>query len=228
MRLKNDEHIFSEEMDRRSISYLVHFTKAINLIGIFQQEKLLSCDALDEASELCPDLYMEDYIKHNDSIRLDHRRSHINLSVQFPNNFLFKRFQEADADGEWAVLLLSREVVRWEGTLFSVYNAAAASSRQYGIGGSLDHFKNLFLDPIDIQYHWGKRSYAREGLRNCYPTSAQAEVLVQDSIAASQIKEVCFKSKHALSHWKSALQTVDLEQGVEMTVRPEFWGSERR
>ena len=45
---KSNHMEFQNEIEQRGIEYLIHFTPAINLLSIFEQEKLLSRALLEQ------------------------------------------------------------------------------------------------------------------------------------------------------------------------------------
>ncbi len=95
MQLKLDHTAFEKEIEERGIEYLIHFTPTINLMGIFEQGKLLSRALLEEFDVAQTDI--RDYVEFTDDIRFDDK-NYINLSIQHPNSFLFNRFREKTAN----------------------------------------------------------------------------------------------------------------------------------
>lgn len=71
MQLKLDHTAFEKEIEERGIEYLIHFTPTINLMGIFEQGKLLSRALLEEFDVAQTDI--RDYVEFTDDIRFDGR-----------------------------------------------------------------------------------------------------------------------------------------------------------
>ncbi len=110
MNLKDNYIDFQNEISSRGIEHLIHFTPTINLLSIFEQNKLLSRDLLEKFDIEQTDIF--DYIEFTDDIRFDDK-SYINLSIQHPNSFLFNRFREKtkeDAHVNWCVLKLTKNL----------------------------------------------------------------------------------------------------------------------
>ena len=68
MQLKLDHTAFEKEIEERGIEYLIHFTPTINLMGIFEQGKLLSRALLEEFDVAQTDI--RDYVEFTDDIDL--------------------------------------------------------------------------------------------------------------------------------------------------------------
>ena len=67
MQLKLDHTAFEKEIEERGIEYLIHFTPTINLMGIFEQGKLLSRALLEEFDVAQTDI--RDYVEFTDDTR---------------------------------------------------------------------------------------------------------------------------------------------------------------
>jgi len=212
---KSNPERFKEEVARRQITRLVHFTPSINLLSIFEQGALLSCKQLKQLAVEYPKLHLDDYIEINDKLRLDRMEDHINLSVQHPNHWLFRRFREAWHNwcDSWCVISISPQCLSREGTLFSISNAPSGYSQRYGIDGSFEKFLSLFQDRVVTGNAYNQRILTRSGLADCHPTDVQAEVLVQERLLVREIQEVYFETDEELKRSKGAISmtcSVDL------------------
>lgn len=200
MNLKPDFEKFQDEINKRDIECLVHFTPTINLLSIYEQGKILS-RALLEISEI-EDIF--DFIEFLDSIRYDDK-NYINLSLSSPNYFLFNRFRQRCVDKpyiNWCVLKINPKNIYNSDTLFSVTNAASSIAKNtYGISGDIQKFRMLFKNDIISKVG----NLQRENLKLKYPTDVQAEILVKNEIPISDILQVCFKDKDDLAKGKAAL-----------------------
>lgn len=213
--MKPDHLEFKKEIEGRGIEHLVHFTPTINLLSIFEQGKLLSRALLEKFDISQTDIF--DYVEFTDNIRFDDK-SYINLSIQHPNSFLLRRFQEKTQNEihiNWCVLKIDKKYIYSKGTLFSVTNAANNyNKRNIGVTGDLEKFKMMFSPSLDIHTSYGSRTIQRHSLKSKYPTDEQAEVLVKDDISVSDILQVCFKDNIDLASGKAALSDYDTSKFV--------------
>lgn len=205
MELKQNYLEFEQEIVKRRIDYLIHFTPTINLLSIFELGKLLSRKLLEEFDVDQTDIF--DYVEFTDEVRFDDK-SYINLSIQHPNSFLFSRFrQKTDIHTHinWCVLKIDKNYIYEKNTLFSITNAANShNKRNVGVTGDLDKFKRLFDNSINIVTSYNSRTITRNNLEDKYPTDEQAEVLVKNEIPIEAIN-VCFKDANDLATGKAAL-----------------------
>ena len=206
MNLKPNHIEFQKEIEERGIEHLIHFTPTINLLSIFEQGKLLSRTLLEQFDIDQTDIF--DYIEFTDDIRFDDK-SFINLSIQHPNSFLFNRFRQKTANEHhiyWCVLKIDKKYIYQADTLFSVTNAANShNKRNVGVTGDIAKFRMLFANALQVVTSYNSRTVSRNNLNAKYPTDEQAEVLVKNEIAISDILQVCFKDEKDLVTGKAAL-----------------------
>lgn len=206
MNLKPNHIEFQKEIEERGIEHLIHFTPTINLLSIFEQGKLLSRTLLEQFDIDQTDIF--DYIEFTDDIRFDDK-SFINLSIQHPNSFLFNRFRQKTANEHhiyWCVLKIDKKYIYQADTLFSVTNAANShNKRNVGVTGDIAKFRMLFANALQVVTSYNSRTVSRNNLSAKYPTDEQAEVLVKNEIAISDILQVCFKDEKDLATGKAAL-----------------------
>jgi hypothetical protein len=206
MILKQNNTDFQKEISERGIEHLIHFTPTINLLSIFEQGKLLSRALLEKFDIEQTDIF--DYVEFTDDIRFDDK-SFINLSIQHPNFFLFKRFREKTKNEihiNWCVLKIDKKYIYQNETLFSVTNAANShNKRNIGVTGDINKFQMMFSNSLQIVTSYNNRTISRNGLKSKYPTDEQAEVLVKNEILISDILQVCFKDEKDLAAGKAAL-----------------------
>lgn len=201
--LKPDYKEFIKEIEKREIEFLVHFTITKNLIGIFEQRKILSRAILEKNKIDFFDIY-----EFMDDIRFDDK-NYINLSIQHPNSLLFSRFRQKTADKPdiyWCVLKIDKKYIYHADTLFSVTNAANSINRKYiGITGDIHKFRMMFKDSLTIETSHGlSRIITRGNLKPKYPTDVQAEVLVKNEIPINDVLEFCFENEEDLASAKAA------------------------
>lgn len=201
---------FQNEIAARGIEYLIHFTPTINLLSIFEQQKILSRALLEQFDREHLDIL--DYIEFTDNIRFDDK-SYINLSIQHPNTFLFNRFRQRTEQHlhiTWCVLKIDTKYIYQKDTLFSITNAANShNKRNVGVTGDLSKFKMLFAPSLTIVTSYNSRMVQRGNLKSKYTTDEQAEVLVKDDILIEDILQVCFKDNADLASGKAALNQFD-------------------
>jgi len=208
MKLKLDYKDYIDEIKRRRIEYLIHFTPTRNLYGIYDHKKILSRAILEKLDIEQFDIL--DYIQFTDNIRYDDK-TFINLSISAPNTFLFSKFRKITKDDctiSWSVLKIKPKHIYEIDTLFSVTNAGSNDAKRIGITGDYDKFKMLFADYIDIRH--GRRGR----LKACYTTNVQAEVLVKDCIPIESIVAVCIESQSKLAETKAALSRFDTSKFI--------------
>lgn len=206
MELKANYIEFQNEIEQRGIEHLIHFTPAINLLSIFEQDKLLSRSLLERFDIDQTDIF--DYVEFTDEIRFDDK-SYINLSIQHPNSFLFNCFRQKTAEEShmfWCVLKINKKYIYQTDTLFSVTNAANShNKRNVGVTGDIEKFRMLFANSLQIVTSYNSRTVSRNNLPTKYPTDEQAEVLVKNEIFVNDILQVCFKDENDLAMGKAAL-----------------------
>lgn len=205
-KFKNNYIEFQREIETRGINSLVHFTPTLNLMGIFELGKIINRAQLERIGQNHVD-YLLDYTQMTDDYRFDDP-SYINLSIEHPNSFLLKRFQQKTNDAihiQWCVILIDVEPLFWENTQFSVTNAASNAAKNYGIGTSIEHFKNMFKDSLTIK----NRRLTRFNLSPKYSTDVQAEVLVKDEIGLNYIQKIVFQNEDDLLLAKGAVKELE-------------------
>lgn len=168
----------AEELTKRRIKWLVHFTLAFNAPGIlrhglvprgFLERKPLR----DIISSVFPD-----------DNRLDKMLFANCISVSFPNYQLFYA-KRSQINKKWAVVLIEPDMVTKCPCLYFYHNAASGISG----GRSIDSFQHMFYDQKINEPSAGLRSYLK--LPDYYTTSPQAEILINSAIPAKFIRAVC-------------------------------------
>ena len=213
MQDKIDYVLFQEEIKKRKIEYLIHFTPTINLYSILENEKIMSRAKLENLDIEQFDIL--DYVKFSDNIRYDDK-NYINLSISSPNTFLFSKFQNNSKDDmeiNWCVLKIKTKYIYERDTLFSVVNAASYNAKNhFGISRSFNGFQNMFMKEVSYNNRCFNRN--KYNLRDKYPTDIQAEVLVKDIIFSDDIIEVCFKDEESLAQAKAAMGEFNTENFI--------------
>ena len=213
MNLKSDYKIFQNEINKRDIKYLIHFTPTINLFSILENQKILSRAKLENLDIEQFDIL--DYINFPDKIRYDDK-NYINLSISSPNTFLLNKFMEESKDDitiKWCILKINTKYIYEKDTLFSVVNAASYTAKnQFGIYGDYKQFQKLFQDEVKYNNRIFSRSYYK--LQDKFTTDIQAEVLVKNEINVDDIIEVCFLNDNDLAESKAAMSQFDISKFI--------------
>jgi len=205
----DDVDWLDREINRRGITRLCHFTAIQNLESIFQYE-LWDRENLERNG--LP-------FQSNDVDRNDGQKSHLCLSIEYPNLRLLPKFLEnPKLSNDFVVLCVDPKEMGKAGTIFTPVNAATGGVPK---AGGLAGFQQLFRDSVDGANGTRWKRKARQP--NC-PTSIQAEVLIPGSIAISSIlgivvreKPTALKVTQILSHSGHDLPVV---------VEPRFFSSD--
>lgn len=171
------------------LPYLVHFTHISNLEGILE-DGLLSRDSVDK---------LESSVRTNDESRHDNRTNTISLSIAHPNDLMFYKYRDVDAD--WCLIIVDISVLWKKDSLFCKYNAADARMSNL----SDDHLStpDSLLSMFDELDDVGSRS--DQCLKEFDPTDKQAEILVFDKIAPKYIEGVVFSNRQVKKEHKNIL-----------------------
>jgi len=175
LRVSEDRSSIIEEITKRKIKWLVHFTPAFNVSGILKYG-LIPRNYL-EKKPLCnviQSVFPDDY-------RLDHLLKSNCISVSFPNYKMFylKRKQMGK---NWSVILIDPEIITQCPCVFFHNNAASAITGDKTIQG----WNKMFQD-IDIESPpESLRKYLQ--LPSYYTTNPQAEILLNSVIPPKFIR----------------------------------------
>lgn len=218
--MKKDWQLFEAVIKKRNITCLVHFTETLNLMSILREGFIYSISNLKYVS---PESY--DFIINNDPNRIDNLPDYINLSIEFPNFYVFNVFRKRHTDPtiHWCILKINPNLIYAKDTLFSVTNASSYSSKLYGITGDINKFNLLFVDRLILQTAIGTTVVReRNKFKDSWTTDVQAEVLIKDKISYSDIIEICFESKQNMIFTKSAFEIEGLNT-EKFNVAPHFF-----
>lgn len=154
-----------QQVKRRAITRLVHFTRSDNLPLILRSGAILSRTELES----------RDIPHHaNDWDRIDGHPNHISCSIGFPNTKLLNTFRgQSGFTEDWVILVLDPSPIWWRGSRFCPYNAAKGSGAYIAAG--LSGFTRMFRAPNAAALEADASSPA-------FPHDIQAEVLVQREI----------------------------------------------
>lgn len=167
------------------IPYLVHFTRAGNLVSILLHG-LCSVQKAEQLG-LTPQI--------NDTQRLDGHPGAISVSIGFPNHRMFYKCRQlSGASDVWVVLLIAPDLLWDLDCAFCQRNAADHRIRGRPLAElkTAEALRGLF-HRID-----GLPSREEQRLQPFDPTDVQAEVLVFDTIAPGRIIGVAFDNAQTM------------------------------
>jgi hypothetical protein len=164
------------EVKRRNIKYLWHFTKVENLDSIL-------------LNGLIPRATLEgqvEQISFNDQYRLNGHKDASCFTLSHPNYKMFYSLRQQNLAQDWVVLAIKSEVLWLKDCAFCYENAASNNVTSIPIQQrkGLQAFQRLF-EPAN-----NKPNRETLKLPDNYPTNPQAEVLVFDVIEPQYIAGV--------------------------------------
>ncbi|MBD8186060.1 MULTISPECIES: DarT ssDNA thymidine ADP-ribosyltransferase family protein [Pseudomonas] len=166
----------------RTIAFLLHFTRLVNLPSILQH----GLYAVTEHGTLRSRPVI------NDENRFDGHLDGTSLSIGFPNYHMFYKYRQLP-NTEWVVLRIHPSVLWTKDCGFCQRNAATNEMAQQPLENlrTLAAFQGMF-EEIE-----GLGTRQQQGLKPFDPTDPQAEVLVFDRIEPNLITGVAFQSQLA-------------------------------
>ena len=152
----------------REVQFLFHFTQSANLPGIVKHG-LMSRKKLGGP---------EYSVYASDQYRLDENEDAVSVSISRVNEAMFASKRRKSGHSNWAVLVLSSEILWTYDCRFCWTNAAKKQIKNHrGWRGGPWAFNEMFAGDDAV----------RSGLERCYPTDAEAEVQVLETIASKYI-----------------------------------------
>lgn len=174
-----------EEVKRRGITRLCHFTPSRNLIHIASGVTgILATRKLEEEERK---LYTP-----TDLLRLDGHQGYISCSVEYPNAWYFDKARGKDVlFRDWVVLLIKPKYLWADGTKFCARNAAGACGAEIAEGEAA--FDAMFAASVRGA---GGRTFTRSSSHlPCCPTDEQAEVMIADQVPLDDVLAVVVSSE---------------------------------
>lgn len=170
-------------INRRNIKYLVHFTRLENLDNILTKGIIPRNDMKDEFINPLDFLFDDKksngkYI-YNDDYRYDGKCDYSCLSVGFPNDLMFYKLRANNPNSEWAIIVISIEVLISHNCLFYPCNSASSDVSHQDISNfqGAKALDEMFQNELD------------------YPKNVQAEVMVKGIIEPKHIKGCVFSEQ---------------------------------
>ena len=191
-----------DEIARRRISRLCHFTHVDSLVDIFRHGHIYSRRKAEQKNIL---------LRRNDTLRLDKHFRYVSASVQYPNLYVLESFRKRVDDNlaNWVIIFFDPKLMGSYSTLFSPVNAAAGTGKY--IKGGLEGFASMFEEQISFgsPSHGVKpRVRSSSHLSSC-PTCLQAEVLIRDSVAVDAFHTIVTYSALAQETVRARLADVN-------------------
>ena len=168
-----------EDALQRGITKLCHFTRCSNLIGILKGNM-----------GLLPISYMNSTgLSYTpcDNSRWEGHPECVCCSIEFPNAFFFAKARERSPD-DWVVLLINPSYLWRASTLLSPCNASRGKGKYISKGPTA--FRAMFADKSA-----GSEITRPDRQLVCAPTDIQAEALIAERIAVSDITGMVFQSQ---------------------------------
>ncbi|WP_448374526.1 DarT ssDNA thymidine ADP-ribosyltransferase family protein [Fervidobacterium sp.] len=184
--LSKDKRLIKEEIEKRKIQYVVHFTSISNIWGILKHG--IVPVSLHSAYGI--------RAKRNDFKRYDGFTEAISLSISFPNYRMFNKVRQENKDDRWVVLLLDPSILWLEDCAFNKTNAASKKVKCVPVQQrkNFQAFLSMF-DNIELR--------EKLNLPMNYTTDPQAEVLVFNTVSRGYIKWLVFENEEDASLVKS-------------------------
>lgn len=194
---------FQEVVEKRGIRELLHFTRLGNLESI-AQKGLLPRDELERLGIPEADF--------NDLTRVDDLKQASCLSISFPNYQMFYSCRRRTPAQAWVVLSIKPSVLWKMRCIFCVENAASSLVRNTPVDSR--------MGPAALDALFGdhpKRKRLDLGLPRSFPTSPQAEVLVEGAIGIEFLQHVYLEKDTV------GLRLPQFGPGIGVSARPEFF-----
>lgn len=183
----NDYDRLETFLHERQIDTLYHFTRIENLENILFYG-LLPRDTIKR----------NNIVSHfNDSWRHDKCSDANCLSLEFPNYKMFYKLRKANPHSKWIVLKLNIDILFDFKCAYCWTNAG--DERVYNTSLQSRMSVDSLFDLYNNRSGYPKRE--ETGIKDCYPTNPQAEVLVFDIIPIEYIDCIYFEYKDVLNEY---------------------------
>lgn len=184
----NDKREIKNEVKRRDIKYLTHFTRFDNVKTILENG-LLGRQSLS-------DKRISYY--YNDIHRIDNIQNGICCSISFPNYKMFWGIKQnqrefgIDPDKDWVILRLKPELLWQKKAYFCRQNAASNQERFNLDKMDANAFKSMFNDLDYIERN-------QLNIPDSFTTNPQAEVVFIENIEPEWIIDICVKNGNGMN-----------------------------
>lgn len=174
----------------KNIPYLVHFTRVDNLPSILNNGFYPQSRKME----------LFGGIPHiNDELRIDNKKDHTCFSISFPNSRMFFRVRNTFG-GNWAILLINKQILWEKECLFYQTNAASNSVRF----NSIDNHKGSHA--LNTMFLSNDECPRESFLLDCDPTDEQAEVMIPGIIESSYIDGIIFDNNDMATEYSNRIK----------------------
>ena len=176
-----DKQLIKNELNKRGIRYLLHFTSLSNLPSI-KKYGLLSRIQLEKLGIA---------YKKVDPKRIDNQLGRISLSITNHNEFYLKKALEDKLITKPILLRIDAAILADPDVFATFYVTNAANKAMSKLAGSgINEFNNMFENILTVETSKEIRTYNRliEGRRDNQPTDLQAEVMIDSVVPLKYIK----------------------------------------
>lgn len=201
-----------DQVARRKISRLCHFTPSHNLVHIAVDPKgILATDKLGEE--------VTSVLNQTDELRLDGYLNHVCCSIQYPNAWYFRKARGKERlFVDWVVLFIAPRYLWLAGTKFCPRNAAAGYGKFVKEG--LEGFEQMFRDEVAGA---GGYTFTRSATHPLWlPTDQQAEVLIPDKVEREDIIGIAVADEAQAKREKVRLETLGAPI-PRIVIAPDFF-----
>jgi hypothetical protein len=212
MVFKQNASLFRQEIQKRNITQLIHFTPFENIAAIVGEGKILPRNKLHNISWEWSELPLVNAPQRRDN------PSNLNTSIMHTNEYLLNKFRDKWYPGrKFCVIGIDCKYIYEKQTTFSTTNATYQVTM---IGNDIQAFRRLFGEKVRSRL---ERNYVtmnrKDNLAPCYPTDPQAEVLIQSEIPYADIHFIACHNQFELDLLGSAFYVLGLPE-EKLCVRP--------
>ena len=178
-----DRKKIKEEIEKRNIQFMIHFTNGNNVKSILQHG-ILSRNALNRLD------LKYDYTDEN---RFDYERDYISTSITNPNEYMLNKAVEERRISNPVLLFLDPSLM-YDPEIESIFYVTNAATRkmQNRSGKDYESFIDMFCDNLLIELFDDARIHSRRYKQANETTDIQAEVLIKDMIPVRFIKKLYY------------------------------------
>lgn len=196
-----------DEITRRQITRICHFTSFRNAHRIFQSQQILCTARIknEHAATYNP----------TDRMRWDDKETHICTSVEYPNVWYLDRTEAKDDVWiDYMILLIDPNVMTRDHVEFCTSNAARQRGATCAPGA--DQFKKLFAPTVT-----GQSVFRRGGNHPLWlPTDMQAEVLIADAVALDDVTGILVRAADAAERLLSQIALAETTLKAPLLIAP--------
>lgn len=181
-----------EDVEKRGIDSLVHFTSINNIPSIIEKGLFSICDLSKQS--LTYDF--------NDTERIEGHSNSISLSIMFPNYSMFSKYRiYMESPKDMAVIFLDPSIL-WEKDCAFYFNNAA--NRVFN-DVPAHSYKNFNSWESMFCYEMENRLRTDLNIPNFYTTNPQAEILCFNAIESHFINSIHFQDQNTFDQYQHIL-----------------------